>query len=291
MRKTYRLFLFSALVLPATIAVANAATCSRANLTRCLDSACAINIGANPAARCQLCGTSSAGTASTSGMRNLTVGASSSNTLSATQLKSAPNDPGARYAWATGECLKKISGCTQDDVTTIYDPLIEQSCRAAGINADRATLFEQARKTKSQASCDSEIRICLMAENKCGTDMTACSEDADFDLFFSACTIQIGGCGDYVTQLRTDMQALRDSTIKNLDDIMIRVANTYQTNRETTLQAATDSCVNNQARESCVATICANNMKNKCAPDWQSERSMAEQLCKYHDIACDRLKR
>lgn len=268
----------------------DAATCSRANLTRCLDSACAINIGANPAARCQLCGTASAGTSASSGMRNLSVGASSATTLTAAQLKTAPSDPGARYAWATGECLKKINGCTQDDVTNVYDTLIEQSCRAAGISADMAALFADSRKTKTRSSCDSEIRSCLMGEKRCGTDLTACEDDNNFDKFFSACAVEVGGCNEHITGLRADMLAARDANVKNKDAILAKIANTYQTNRETALNNAANSCQNNQARENCVATVCANNMKNKCGPNWQSERSMAEQLCKFHDIACERLK-
>ena len=56
--------------------------CSVANLTRCLDSVCAINIGANPAARCQYCGSSNAGepTKSTA-MKSITAGASAKYTL------------------------------------------------------------------------------------------------------------------------------------------------------------------------------------------------------------------
>ena len=51
--------------------------CSIANLTRCLDSVCGINMGANPAARCQYCGSSSAGQPSKStAMKTVSAGAS-----------------------------------------------------------------------------------------------------------------------------------------------------------------------------------------------------------------------
>ena len=57
--------------------------CSVANLTRCLDSACAINIGANPAARCQYCGDSSAGTPTQStAMKSISAGASAKYNIS-----------------------------------------------------------------------------------------------------------------------------------------------------------------------------------------------------------------
>ena len=106
--------------------VSVAATCSQANLTRCLDSVCAINVSSNPSARCQYCGTSSAGTPPTkSGMQSLSLGQSAKYTLSEKELKNAPTDPGQRYAWATEQYIKKIDGCTPDDVSDIYDKLIE----------------------------------------------------------------------------------------------------------------------------------------------------------------------
>ena len=64
-----------------------AVSCSRANLTRCLDSVCAINISSNPAARCQYCGTPSAGAPSATGMRGVSVGASAKYNISDKELK------------------------------------------------------------------------------------------------------------------------------------------------------------------------------------------------------------
>ena len=107
--------------------------CSVANLTRCLDSVCAINVGANPAARCQYCGSASAGEPSKSTtMKSISAGAFAKYTISDKELKKAPSDPGERYVWGTKLCLQKVSGCTPDDVTDNYDSLVEQSCKAAG---------------------------------------------------------------------------------------------------------------------------------------------------------------
>ena len=124
--------------------------CSVANLTRCLDSVCAINIGANPAARCQYCGSSSAGepTKSTA-MKSVSAGASAKYIISDKELKKAPSDPGERYVWGTKLCLEKLSGCTPDDVEENYDNLIEQSCKAAGISADFVNLAKKANEKKS----------------------------------------------------------------------------------------------------------------------------------------------
>ncbi len=80
--------------------------CSIANLTRCLDSVCAINVGANPAARCQYCGSASAGTPDKSNtMKSVSVGSATKYIISDKELRGAPSDPGERYVWGTKECL------------------------------------------------------------------------------------------------------------------------------------------------------------------------------------------
>ena len=63
--------------------------CSRANLTRCLDSVCAINISSNPAARCQYCGSVGAGTPPNTKMKSVSVGASAKYNISDKELKKA----------------------------------------------------------------------------------------------------------------------------------------------------------------------------------------------------------
>ena len=270
---------------------ANAATCSNANLIKCLDSACSVNIGLNPASRCQLCGTSAAGSADTnSGMKSLSVGASSKNTLSNTELKSAPKDPGKRYAWATEECIKKVSGCTVDDVSNAYDNLIEQSCKAAGINAEMNSLMSAAKKTKTATACNSEILLCLTDTKKCNSDFSNCKTDADFNKFFSACSAQASGCDDSISTVRSNMLTERDSAVTGSENIVANIVKAYQSRRENGLESAKNSCENNNARDNCVKTVCQNNMPNKCAVGYESEKSMAILLCKFYDTACDRLK-
>ena len=77
--------------------------------------------------------------------------------ISDKELKKAPADPAERYAWAAQLCLQKVSGCTTDDVADNYDSLIEQSCKAAGISAQMASLSEKAAKARTKTSCASEI--------------------------------------------------------------------------------------------------------------------------------------
>ncbi len=271
-------------------AVASAATCSVANLTRCLDSVCAINVSSNPAARCQYCGTSSAGTPPTkTGMRSLSLGASARYTLSEDELEDAPTDPGQRYAWATAQCIKKIDGCTPDDVSDAYDELIEQSCRAAGVSAQLATTLSERAQTVSQSTCMTNIRACLVAANRCGPDYSACENDSDFDRFFAACSVEAAGCDDYVSDIRTDLIAARDSAIESADTMLATIVKNYQTARAQKLTSAQDGCKNDSARNACIETVCERNMPNKCGDGYESERASATQLCEFYDIACDLL--
>ena len=271
-------------------ALASAATCSVANLTRCLDSVCAINVSSNPAARCQYCGTSSAGTPPTkTGMRSLSLGASARYTLSEDELEDAPTDPGQRYAWATAQCIKKIDGCTPDDVSDAYDELIEQSCRAAGVSAQLATTLSERAQTVSQSTCMTNIRACLVAANRCGPDYSACENDSDFDRFFAACSVEATGCDDYVSDIRTDLIAARDSAIESADTMLATIVKNYQTARAQKLTSAQDGCKNDSARNECIETVCERNMPNKCGDGYESERASATQLCEFYDIACDLL--
>lgn len=270
--------------------IAGAATCSQMNLTRCLDSVCAINISSNPAARCQYCGTASAGTpsASAGGMRSLSLGQSAKYTLTEDELEDAPTDPGQRYAWATAQCIKKVDGCTADDVSDTYDELIEQSCRAAGVTAQMtATIADANKQTASASSCLSTIRACLVEEKKCGPNYAACEDDSSFNNFFSACSVDATGCGDYIADIRTSLMEARDTAIKNADTLIESIVTNYQTTREQKISAAKESCKNNSARESCIETICERSMPNKCGVGYESERSTATLLCKFYDLACD----
>ena len=288
MNKSFAFFIFAFSFVFAGFSAASASSCSIMDLNRCLDSACGINISLNPGARCQLCGTAQAGSADKNGFRSLSVGASSRNTLSASDLQSAPSDPGSRYAWASGECLKKISGCTADDVSNNYDKLIEQSCRAAGVSAEMNSLVSAANKQKSANVCNSEILLCMNNEKHCGADFSNCKTDEDFNKHFSVCASDTIGCDNFVSDMRTNMISQRDSATLAYDNSVSGIVKSYQTKRESGLKSATDTCTNNKGRESCIKTVCQNNMKNKCDSD--SEKSMAILLCKFYDTACGRLK-
>lgn len=288
MKNAKLLFIISLTMAPV---MAGAATCSRANLTRCLDSACAINISSNPAARCQYCGTDTAGAApADNGMRSVSVGQSAKYTFSAKELKSAPDDPGERYAWASKGCLKKLDGCTPDDIEDTYDTLIEQSCKAAGISAQMASLQAAARQAKNMSSCKTDIRACLIAEKRCHADYRACDDNAVFDRYFSECSIEATGCDAHISAIRTELVAARDTAVKNADSMLATLVASYQDGRAKRLAAARADCTDNAGREACIESVCERSMRNKCGVGYESERSMATQLCKFYDIACATLK-
>jgi len=268
----------------------HAATCSRANLIRCLDSACAINMSSNPAARCQYCGTADAGEPNDAGMRAVSVGTSSKYTISARDLKSAPTDPGERYVWASNKCIAMVDGCTAENISDTYDPLIEQSCTAAGISAQMLVLFENARKTKTSATCKSEITACITGNAKCTPGYSACAEDADFDKFFSECSIAAHGCDEYLADIRTNLTKSRDTAIKNAENAILEIVQSYRDSRDKRLNAITQSCNNNAGRDACIVSICNRSMPNQCDAAYPSEKSMATQLCKFYDVACSTLK-
>lgn len=268
-----------------------AATCSRINLTQCLDSACAINISSNPAARCQYCGTASAGSPSSSNaMRSVSLGVSSKYILSEKELKSAPTEPGQRYAWATAECIKKINGCTTDDVSEVYDLLIEQSCKAAGITAEMSSLRADLKQTASKSSCLNLIQSCLVANSKCGANFDGCKDDASFDSFFAACGADATGCDAYISEIKTEMKTNRDNAIANAKTLIENIAKAYQNARTQKLSSAETSCTNDAGFNSCVQTVCAKNMRNKCGNGYESEKIMAETLCRFYKTACELMK-
>ncbi len=263
-----------------------ATTCSRANLTRCLDSACAIGVSSNPSARCQYCGTSSAGTPPKNAMRSVSAGTSAKYNISDKELKSAPTDPGQRYAWATKQCIAKVAGCTADDVTDTYDTLIEQSCKAAGVSAQLSQTLDQVAKKKSKTACQSEITNCVIGDKNCMADYRNCTADADFDRIFSACGVETGDCDDYMSEIRNDLIANRDNAVRNAESLLNQIVASYQNAREKKLSSIKSDCADGTAYDACVATVCANNMTNGCAAGYESEKSMAIQLCKFYEIAC-----
>jgi len=265
--------------------------CSVANLTRCLDSACAINIGANPSARCQYCGSSAAGKPSNvNGMKNISAGSAAKYTISDKELKKAPSDPGERYVWATKQCLSKMKDCSPDDVSDNYDSLIEKSCTAAGISAQMAHLTDQAKIEKTQSSCSTEINSCLISDKHCLASYKNCESDADFDKFFSSCSVSATGCDSHLAKIRANLIAARDNAIKNADQILKNIVTAYQNARNQKLENARKSCKDNSSKKKCIASVCSNNMQHKCDVGYEYEENLAGQLCKFHDIACERLK-
>lgn len=259
-------------------------------LTRCLDSVCAINVSSNPAARCQYCGTSSAGTPPTNtGMRSLSLGQSSQYILSEKELQNAPTDPGQRYVWATSQCIAKVDGCTADDVSNVYDSLIEQSCRAAGVSAQYAATLSSTAKTASSTSCNTDIRACMVATNRCGPDWRACENDTDFNRFFSECGVASSGCDEYLADIRTTLTSARDTAVANANTLLTNIITSYQNSRNQNLASARTGCTDNTAMNTCIETVCQRNMPNKCGDGYTTERTAATQLCQFYSVACDTL--
>ena len=286
--------------------VANAATtCSRANLTRCLDSACAINMSTNPSARCQYCGTSSAGTPPTiKGLRNVSVGSSAKYNISEKELKNAPSDPARRYIWATKQCIAKVSGCTTDDVNETYDKLIEQSCTAAGISEKMSELHSELKQEKTSDQCETAIASCMTDEKHCTYDWRACESDSDFDKHFAECSISDDAtdCVTYVSTIKDTLTNTRNDAIKNANKLMEQIVSKYQSERENKFTDIKNNCKNNQYFENCVKTVCEKYMPYKCGtasdmdyPDEidsqikNFETIAAQDLCKFYKTACETL--
>lgn len=285
MIKKFAFFIAGLIVLPN---IAGAAPCSRINLTKCLDSACAINLSSNPGARCQYCGTSDAG-APASGLKSISAGASSKNTISAKDLKSAPTDPGERYVWATKKCLTIVQNCTADDVSETYDPLIEKSCTAAGISSDMSRLSKKATTNKKTATtCTDEISVCLTATDKCNGDFSKCADDAMFDNFFATCATKATGCTSFVANIRTELNTTRKSAISGASKNIENIVAAHQAAREKQSATIKSNCKSNSDFNACVKTVCMNNTANNCAN--ANEKSIANSLCEFHKTACAKVK-
>lgn len=268
-------------------AFAAAQQCSRANLTRCLDSVCAINISSNPAARCQYCGSVSAGTPPNTKMKSVSVGASAKYNISDKDLKKAPTAPGERYAWATKQCIAKVSGCTPDDVTEAYDKLIEQSCTAAGVSAQMEKLQADLKKTRTKSDCESEITACVINASGCTADYRACKENASFDRVFASCSALSAGCDNFTSEIRTALLGERDNAVENADLILAKIVGAYQAMRDATLSGIKNGCKDNRLYDECIETVCNRNMPDKCAAE--DEQVSAGLLCQFHKTACDTL--
>lgn len=267
------------------------AGCSTANLIRCLDSSCAINIGANPAARCQYCGSSSAGEPEKSmAMKSVSAGSAAKYTISDKELKKAPEDAGERYVWTIQKCLSKMPECTNEDVEDNYDSLIEQSCKAAGIAADFSSLAKKVNTAKTKGSCSTDISACIINDKHCLAGYRKCESDEDFDRHFSDCGIINVGCDAFLQEIRSTLIAARDKSFKNADEMLQKIVLTYQNARKQTLDSTIQSCRDNSAKEKCMNSVCNSHMRNKCEVGYEYEKVIANELCKFYDIACSRLQ-
>jgi hypothetical protein len=127
-------------------------------------------------------------------------------------------------------------------------------------------------------------------DKNCSYDYRGCTENADFDRVFAACSVEASGCDSHISEIRSNLIASRDTAVKNRETLLATIAQTYQTARENRLKSARTQCTNNSGRDDCVETVCQNNMINQCAIGHEDERSMAIQLCKFYDTACAALK-
>lgn len=261
--------------------------CSKTNLARCLDSACAINASMNPAARCQYCGTSGAGEPpSQKGLSNVTVGQSTKYAISDKDLKNAPSDPGKRYIWATTECIKKLPDCSPDDASAAYDKLIEQSCKAAGVSMQITNAATKLNTKKTKNSCNTTFTECL--DKKCGTAYDSCEKDADFDRSVAECGAEASGCEEYMADFKKTAAAARTSAMNNRESLVQAIAEGYKKTRDTKLANIKTGCTKGTAADACIENVCATNMRGKCKE--AAEKSMAKQLCKFYENACTVLK-
>jgi hypothetical protein len=274
-----------------------AAKCKTSDLQKCLDSVCLDDMDSG--SRCYMCGTSVAkkpekqkyALGDTPEMQSLSLGKSSKNTISEKDLKKAPSEPGERYQWASAECVKKLKDCSPDDVTESYDKLIDQSCKIALGASDYEASMKKAAIKKTSNQCDSEISLCLLSENKCGGNMLNCEEDSEFNRNYSACAVEASKCDEFVTTLRDKMMRQRDDMVAKKKSRLSDLVKLRQLEREEKMAAAGRVC--NGGKDACIIEMCGNLPngldENGLCGD-RNEKIWASSMCKFVDIACDRLK-
>jgi hypothetical protein len=279
---------------------AAAAKCKVQDLQKCLDSVCAVGIDLEPGERCYSCGTSAAkrpekqkyALGDTPEMQALSIGKSSKNTISDKDLKKAPKDPGERYVWARAECVKKLKDCSLDDAAENYDNLIDQSCKIAMGDAEYAATQKEKSVKKTQEQCTAELSGCLLSAAKCGANMLQCEDDADFNRNFSACAADASGCGDFMTAMRDRGKRQRDDMVAKKNSRLDDLAKLRQLERQEKFARADKLC-NSGGKDACMLEMCGNMPvgldENGLCGD-ANEKIWAASLCKFVDIACDRLK-
>ncbi|MDR0967494.1 MAG: hypothetical protein LBL75_01530 [Rickettsiales bacterium] len=259
--------------------------CSKIAMTDCLDSVCAINANINQGARCQLCGTPSAGTIP--GLKS--VVASSKNALSAADIKSAPTNPVARYTWAIEKCMEKQKNeCGVDD-TLFYDDLIEKSCQYAGGAAVAGQKLKAGAAETKTATCAESINTCVSTQ--CGTGWKNCLDDSALGRLFAGCAVSAGNCDESTDDIYKDIVRVRDNAVNNKDKNIAAIAAEHKSARESKMKIAADNCAGNAGFDACVQSVCDNNMPNKCDAAFPSEMSNANQMCQFERTACERFSR
>ena len=98
------------------------------------------------------------------------------------------------------------------------------------------------------------------------------------------------GCDEYVSDIRDELIATRDSVVESADAIIDNIIVAYQNARAKLFVSAENQCKDNSARDACIERVCAANMPNKCATGFEAERALAMQMCKFYDVACAALK-
>ena len=149
-------------------------------------------------------------------------------------------------------------------------------------------LQKEAKKTRTKSDCESEISACLVLDNACSGDYRNCEENADFDKFFAACGVQATGCDNFISEIRGELLAERDNAIENADEFLAKIVATYQNARENKLANIRKGCEEDTEYESCVETVCQNNMPDKCADS--TEKVSAGLLCQFYKTACKTLR-
>lgn len=258
--------------------------CSKGNLIKCLDSVCAINVSSNPAARCQLCGSDTAGITNTN-MQMLTLGTKSKYIISGKELKNAPEEAEARYAWAIQKCIRKNENCKEEDASENYDKLIEQSCVSAGLSEGFNKLTKE--KEKSKHSCKKDINVCLTKEENCGTNYKNCFENEDLDKFISQCSVLVNNCDVYVQNIRDDILKTIENSKKNKKNLVASIIESYKNMRDAKKKEISESCQNDSMYNMCVESFCRNKMKKKCEAGF--EKIIAGNFCNFYKVACGKL--
>jgi hypothetical protein len=137
----------------------------------------------------------------------------------------------------------------------------------------------------------------MIESGRCGSDYRACEDDTKFSQFFSTCSTLSDGCEDNLSTIRDEILANRDAAVRGADTRLAQIIASYQNTRENKTAQIKSNCQIQYEFDKCVQTKCNTIMPNRCEspsdktkPNYgKTERSAAEQLCKYYTLACDAL--